>query len=198
MIAQGTDGLSHGDHSTGVMGGKSMQSFIPLHLNAFERSPPLQEWMLDVLLDLNPTVLSPSDWFDGPRREGNFVWFPPPAAAEVVVERLGVAKHKRPNSLHVVVVPRLMTGWWRKQKSKGTDFYIKLDHTILWPFSTQFEPVLVFVSLPLLPHRPNFEARDSIMARLNGALSSLSELHTPTYRGHLRQLFAEAGERSSL
>ena len=39
MIAQGTDGISRGDHSTGVMRGKPMASFIPLHLSAFEREP---------------------------------------------------------------------------------------------------------------------------------------------------------------
>ena len=35
MIAQGTDGLSHGDHSLGVMRGEYMRSFSPLHLDAF-------------------------------------------------------------------------------------------------------------------------------------------------------------------
>jgi hypothetical protein len=36
MIPQGTDGLSCADHSGGVMQGRSMMEFIPLH-----RDPPL-------------------------------------------------------------------------------------------------------------------------------------------------------------
>jgi len=34
------------------------------------------------------------------------VWTPPPAAADVAVGLLGKAKHKRPASEHVMIVPR--------------------------------------------------------------------------------------------
>jgi hypothetical protein len=33
MIAQGTDGLSHADHSKGVMKGENMLAYIPLHFH---------------------------------------------------------------------------------------------------------------------------------------------------------------------
>jgi hypothetical protein len=36
---QGTDGLSRGDFSAGVMAGQQMLQFVPLHLSAGERSP---------------------------------------------------------------------------------------------------------------------------------------------------------------
>lgn len=36
MIAQGTDGLSRADHSTGVMVGEDMTTFIPLNESAFD------------------------------------------------------------------------------------------------------------------------------------------------------------------
>ena len=39
MIEQGTDGLSRGQLTEGVMRGISMQSFIPLNENVLERSP---------------------------------------------------------------------------------------------------------------------------------------------------------------
>eukprot|EP00978_Attheya_sp_CCMP212_P029663 scaffold106064_cov25-Attheya_sp.AAC.1 len=39
MIEQGTDGLSRGGHSQGVMRGMPMTAYVPLHLNAFERDP---------------------------------------------------------------------------------------------------------------------------------------------------------------
>ena len=38
MIQVGADGLSRGDHSTGVMAGKDMLAHIPLHKLALERS----------------------------------------------------------------------------------------------------------------------------------------------------------------
>lgn len=41
MIAQGTDGLSHGDFTMGVMSGHPILSFVPLHLDALDRSPAL-------------------------------------------------------------------------------------------------------------------------------------------------------------
>jgi len=34
MIAQGTDGISRGDHLQGVMAGQRFNKFIPLHLDA--------------------------------------------------------------------------------------------------------------------------------------------------------------------
>lgn len=45
MIAQGTDGLSRWKIFEGVMNGQVMLTFVPLHLSAVERSPPLKEWI---------------------------------------------------------------------------------------------------------------------------------------------------------
>ena len=42
MIDQRTDGVSRKE---GVTTGLPMLSFISLHLNAFERHPPLQDWI---------------------------------------------------------------------------------------------------------------------------------------------------------
>ena len=127
-------------------------------------------------------------------QEGVFVWSPPPAAAEVVVERLGVAKHKRPNSLHLVVVPRLMTGRWRKHLGRATDGYFKIEDPELWNLSHQFEPVFVFVSLPFLPHRPNFKQRKSVVRRLARLLQGegVQQASSPVQRDILRQLLCES------
>ena len=43
MIAQGSDELSQGNLSEGVMRGMSMHGFIPIHKTAVERSPGLRE-----------------------------------------------------------------------------------------------------------------------------------------------------------
>jgi hypothetical protein len=44
MQAQGTDALSWGDLTTGVMPNRDMLQFIPLHLSALDRSPQLSTW----------------------------------------------------------------------------------------------------------------------------------------------------------
>ncbi len=69
--------------------------------------------MEDLTSVLGVEFLSPEDWFDKGHGYGTFVRSAPPAAADVVVEQLGRARLKRPESMHIVVVPRVMTGWWR-------------------------------------------------------------------------------------
>ena len=113
MMAQGTEGISRGDKSMGVMRGIPMEDFCPLNESAFERSPELKTWLMAATKLLDSVSLEPEDWFLRGQGFGNFVWSPAPAAADVVVERLGKACHKRPSSLHLVAAPRLMTGYWQ-------------------------------------------------------------------------------------
>jgi hypothetical protein len=191
MIAQGTDGLSRGDHSQGVMQGLPMTAFIPLHIDPFERSPKLKKFVEDICEDLNPKFLSPTEWFTKGHTVGTFVWSPPPAAAEVVVEQLGFARLKRPHSMHIVVVPRLMTGRWRRHLSRGTDFYFKIDWEDIWPLREHYEPVLIFVCLPYLSHRPDFNGINSLLDRFRGAVlqENMSSISTCKRRDILRKLF---------
>ena len=144
--------------------------------------------------------LSTEGWFDGTDKEGTFVWSPAPAAADVLVERLAQARHKRPNSLHLVVVPRLMTGRWRKQLLKASDFDCRLSLPSLWNMEAQFEPLLIFVCLPFLPHRPDFEQRKSHCEGLRRILQpeDLSEDDPETQGNLLRQLLFQARTISSL
>jgi len=44
MQAQGTDGLSRGDLNAGVMRGKSMLSFAPLHSSPLDRTGGILPW----------------------------------------------------------------------------------------------------------------------------------------------------------
>jgi hypothetical protein len=105
MIRQGTDALSRGNHSQGVMAGEPMQSFIPLHLSAIDREPLVQPWIHEITARLNIDILNPAGWFNDTHAKENFVWVPPLAAAEVVVEQLARARHKRPECLHIIVFP---------------------------------------------------------------------------------------------
>jgi hypothetical protein len=107
MIAEGGDGGSRGDLSQGVMAGRPILDYIPLHLSAFEREPALEAWVRSWLDEKRGplTTLRQEGWFEEGQRDGNFLWVPPPAAAEVVVEQLGEARHKRPNCMHTTIMP---------------------------------------------------------------------------------------------
>lgn len=85
---------------------------------------------------------------------GTYIWTPPPAAADVAVQELRKARHKRQKSTHVFVCPRLMKPLWLKQAFKGSDliFDLKAGHPN-WS-SKQHEPLIVVVCFPYLKHDP--------------------------------------------
>ena len=201
MIAQGTDGLSRGDKSAGTMAGEGMLKFVPLNETAFERSAPMKSWFEGVAQKLGAVVLDTEGWFDGiTDPKGTYIWNPPPAAADVAVEQFSYAKHKRPMCMHILVLPRLMTGRWRKLLIRRTDLYFPLDNAVLWPVDTQFEPVFVFISLPCILHRPKFEERASLLAQIRGVVFSdrMQKIHTDGVRNHMCKLLGSARKLSSL
>ncbi|GFH61163.1 hypothetical protein CTEN210_17639 [Chaetoceros tenuissimus] len=114
MIAQGTDGLSQGNLTAGIMAGNTMTSFIPIHRNAYERCKLLKPWLLSWLGE-ETEFLEPMDWsvvkgkfernIDGMKapvvKFGSFVWCPPVFLAEVAVEELRKARHKWTGSRHL-------------------------------------------------------------------------------------------------
>jgi hypothetical protein len=57
MIQQGTDGLSRGDLTEGVMAGQSMLEHVPVRLTAFGRQPAVQDWIAS-WMPSTPTFLS--------------------------------------------------------------------------------------------------------------------------------------------
>jgi hypothetical protein len=121
MITEGADrGSRRGDLNQGVMAGQSILDFVPLHLTALDRSDKLEAWIRSWWDDERGKLqtLTPEEWFKEGQQEGNFLWEPPPAAADVVGELLGEVKHKRPYCTHLVVDPRLMTGRWRRTLAK--------------------------------------------------------------------------------
>ena len=78
MIVEGTDGLSWADHGEGVMLGKDIRTFIPLHLDPVAREPKVLEWLKDATRGLNFELLDPNGWFDNAHKPGNFIWTVPP------------------------------------------------------------------------------------------------------------------------
>ncbi len=99
MIAEGTDGLFHGNLTEGVMKGASMLCFVPLHLSALERSPQLKTWVKDLFGSEESTWLTPLGWHDEGQKQNQCIWVHPPVVANVAVELLAKSKHKRPDNV---------------------------------------------------------------------------------------------------
>ena len=148
MIESGVDGLSRGDLNAGIMNGQTVYSFIPLHLSALERSPSLADWVISWAgNDLK--VLSADEWPRKHEERGTYLWTPPPAAADAAFDWMGESIHKRSSSIHIALVPRLMTFKWRKFLGKMTDLLLVIPcGTPHWP-TTMLEPLILAVSLPL-------------------------------------------------
>jgi hypothetical protein len=169
MILQGTDGISRGDHAEGVMVGKPMLEFVPLNLNALERSPSLVDWVNTTLVPEGFLLLDPKGWFSDAHANGNFLWTPPPAAADAMVEQLGKARHKQPHCCHIIIVPRLLTGMWRRAMRREADCYTCLLECNIWPTHC-CEPLLVFFCLPFRVEEPCLSERQSLLAKYEGSL----------------------------
>jgi hypothetical protein len=171
MIGQGSDGLSRGNLTEGVMLGKTMTSYVPLSATALERSAGLEMWFRSWAgSDLE--VLSPRDWFGRGQgiggyltskenvrlpffKAGTFLWTPAPAVASVAMEELRRSRHKRENSVHLFACPRLMTNRWRKLVLKEADFVfeVPVGTAGVWE-KNMHEPLLIAVCLPFLEHSP--------------------------------------------
>ena len=171
MIAQGTDGVSRGYLSMGVMAGEAMSEFIPIHVSAPDRHPDLLPWILS-WTSTESILLDPMGWFtrghdiegwashpDGFERpiiqDGRtYIWAPPPYAADVALAELRKARIKRQTSTHVFVSPRLCTTMWLKQLHKSSDIVLEFPAgTHGWP-KEMHEPLLIGIAFPFLRFAP--------------------------------------------
>ena len=170
-----------------------MESFVPIHLAPLDCSKLLQPWIQSWWLEGQELEwLSPNDWFSPPRRGGNFVWSPAPAAADVALEQMCRAQLKRPSSTcHIFVVPRLMTSRWRKKllKSCTLHFYIPARFDI-WDTS-QHEPLMIAICLPLSKHRPWNLRSTQHVGELERSLCPVQQFHPDGARSLLREFLLE-------
>jgi hypothetical protein len=166
MIAQGTDGLSRGDLTEGVMAGASMLTYIPLRLSALDRQPKLIEWLHSWVPCSSITPLTVTNWYttghgisgwaptSGSIRHPIelppqwFLWSPAPALADAMMDELDLSRHKRKQHSHIIILPRLMTYAWQKRLRKICDFVFELPQgaRAVWP-STEHEPLIVGLTL---------------------------------------------------
>ena len=180
MIEQGTDGLSRGNMLEGVMMGDAMLKFVPLHLNALELSEGLKERIRSTFTNIyheSVEFLEPIDWFerghdikdwymtsDGleiPAYQiGTFVWTPPPALASIALDEIRQARHKRQDSFHVFIVPKLMVPEWRRDVFKAADFVLELPPVLSVWKEGMHETLTLALFFPYLSHSP-WELRHS-------------------------------------
>ena len=177
MILQGTDSLSRGDLCSGVMAGDPFLDHVPLSQSAMDLQPNLLQWLMKHLPG-NWKLLEPKGWFidafEDP--EGRFIWAPPPAVARQAIDCLCDAHHIHPFTSHIVVVPSLMTGYWRKRLLKCSDVvWVIKSKCDIWPSHLHEPLTIAFIA-------PQFRAKPWRIGRTTW----LAERRT-----HMRQMLAE-------
>lgn len=104
-----------------------------------------------------------------------FIWAPPPAAADVALEELAKARHKRTDTYHIITIPRLMAPKWRHLFNKVCDFSFVVSPSLpFWPES-MYEPLWVGVILPFTHHRPWCFKRAPVLLEMGRHLRRLLE-----------------------
>lgn len=170
MQVQGTDGVSRGSLKIGVTAGLDMIKFCPWSKDPLESTPSLKSWVTS-WAGHDSIFLTPDQWFTrghdivggyynkdkfwyNTYESGTYIWSPPAAAADVCIEEIRKARMKRTDSLHIVLIHRLMTPLWLKQLFKASDciFSIPASHGF-WT-ADNFEPLTVALIFPYLPYRP--------------------------------------------
>jgi hypothetical protein len=196
MIEQGTDGLSRGDLSNGVMAGEHFLKFVPLNKTAFQRQPLFQEWITGALPGENWQHLSTEGWFTTAMTDGRFIWTPTPASADVAVEKLCEARHIRPWCSHIFICPAIMTAYWRKQLGKVADamFTIPVGCPI-WS-KGMHEPVVVALICPLLSCRPWRVRGSSWMVEFETAMRCMWSGDLQAQRGSMRKFWLRSWARA--
>lgn len=208
MIAQGTDGCSRGVLMEGVMAGQDMLSFFDLDKSAFERYLPLIQWVRTWCPNKPIKPLSVKEWFQeghgivGGHKDSHGVWMPDhepagrvhlwapaPAVADAMLEELLKARHKRTDTFHIIVVPRLMAPRWRRLFYKVSDLHFVVPPgASFWP-TNMLEPLWIGIVFPFISHRPWSLQRAPLMVELGRELREVCKEGDLAAGPLLRKLF---------
>jgi hypothetical protein len=198
MINQGTDSLSRGDLTSGVMQGDAFLKHIPLREAVGKRHDLFLRWLKEALPGEEWRHLEPKDWFGKAFEEeqGKFIWTPPPAIADVALEQLCEVRHIHPHASHVFVCPTLITGRWKKQLLKISDAMFTLKAgTPLWP-QEMLEPVTVCLISPLLSSSPWTMHRTEWLVERQDFMQEMLRSNSKAGRDCLREFWHESWNRS--
>lgn len=167
--------MSRGNLLEGVMKGNSMLDFIPIASRATDVQTNLVDWISSWLLPAEDKdkieLLEPKGWFtrghdiaeytyncDGLKETvivpGYFVWSPPPAVAEGVVEELRKSRHKRQQSTHVFVCQKLMKPWWLGQLHKVADIVLEIRPGVNYWSKFNHESLILAICFPFTHSKP--------------------------------------------
>jgi hypothetical protein len=192
MKEQGTDGLSRGDLTEGVMRGENIMSFIPLHKTAVDKEPILRTWINSWYQSNGTNWISPDQWYTDGQMLNHCIWTPPPAAADAAIELLAKSKHKRLNHEHVVLIPRLMTSRWRRMLGKVCDVVVTIPvGSDIWGYS-QHEPLLLGIAFSFIKHRPWRLRNTKLMERAESDLRAMPPTSPEWGRSILFKLCSQA------
>ena len=72
--------------------------------------------------------------------------------------------------MHIILVPRLMTGRWRRLLARGSDFYFWIDWPTVWDLGTHFEPMLRFVCFLYRSNEPKLGQKEKLLGEFQRAL----------------------------
>lgn len=75
---------------------------------------------------------------------------PLPTAVEMALEILTEARHKRPYTSHVVVMPRIIIHMWIKVLGKNADSIIMVLVGLMFWDTNQYEPLVLALLLPII------------------------------------------------
>jgi hypothetical protein len=219
MIAQGTDGISRGDLTEGVMSGDPILSHIPLHLGAIDRSPGVLDWINSWTGNAGHQALTPTEWHTlgqnvvGGQKNADGIWMPiyetdasavriwtpPPAAGRMALEQLRRSRHSHTNVPHVIVMPRLMSYEWMRPLLRESDllFVVKAGELSCWP-SEMHEPLVVSLCLPFTRHSPWKLARTPKLVGIERNLREMLSSGKGDTRSILRKLWLLPGRLDGL
>ena len=99
---------------------------------------------------------------------------------------------KRPSSVHIVLIPRLMTAYWYKVLGKATDVLFTLPcGCTAWPANT-LEPLVIAISLPHSETEPWLFKKSSEATFFQAQLHAVCKSPDADQAALLRKLLASA------
>jgi hypothetical protein len=158
MKALGMDGLSRGDLTEGMMAGCDSLLVVPFNKGADKRSGGQvlawvhSWWEIKIGSDFGGfcfKAITKDNMFELRDLQEGRLWMMPPAKMEIMMELLCKDTLAHPQWPHVFVVPQLMMHFWRKDLMKRADLYFTVPVEVPFWASSQFEPLIVAVILPL-------------------------------------------------
>ena len=165
MIEQRVDSLLISNMLEGVMLHKNMLSFIPLNLPATTSQLNLGVQIISWWIGNNIDELEPQNWFEREHdikgyttnldgitiqkiKPGVFLWSHSAAVANVALEELIWACHKRQRSVHIFVCPKLMKHLWIGQLYNASDIACEIRAKQPYWDNTQHEPLILDIFSP--------------------------------------------------